>query len=247
MAQLTKNAFHNKVIAIIPARGESKAVPRKNIRTLLGKPLIAYSIQEAIKSKFIERIIVSTDDEEIAKIAEAYGAEVPFIRPSELGGDDITDLPVFQHALRWLSDNESYKPDIIAHLRPTAPLRTAKHIDSGIEMLIKSDADAVRSVCLAPKHPYKMWRFEDHTLCPFLSESICGKEAYNMPRQQLPDAFIQNGSIDITRWNTVMAKNSMTGERILGMLMQENESVNIDTEIDLMIAEIILRLKLGNC
>jgi CMP-N-acetylneuraminic acid synthetase len=235
------NALHKKIMAIIPARGGSKAVPRKNIRLLHGKPLISYTIQEANKSKYIERVIVSTDDKEIARVSEDYGAEVPFIRPAELGGDDIADLPVFQHALRWLSDNEKYKPDIIAHLRPTAPLRTVKHIDNGIEMLMKSDADALRSVCPAPKHPFKMWRFMGHTICPFLSETICGKEAYNMPRQQLPDAFIQNGNIDITRWNTVMAKNSMTGERIIGMLMEEKESVNIDTEIDLMVAEIILK------
>lgn len=238
-----KHSLHTEVMALIPARGGSKGVPRKNIRPLLGKPLIAYTIQEAIKSKYINRIIVSTDDEEIAKVAKTYGAEVPFMRPSELGGDHVTDLPVFQHALKWLFDNEKYKPDIIAHLRPTAPLRTVQHIDKGIEKLIMSDADSVRSVCAAPKHPCKMWKFDGDTIVPFLPEEICGREAYNKNRQQLPPAFIQNGSVDITRWNTIMVKNSMTGDRILGMLMDEKESVNIDTEIDFMMAEILLSMR----
>jgi len=232
-----------EVLALIPARGGSKGVPRKNIKPLAGKPLITYAIVEAIKSRYINRIIVSTDDEEIAEIARADGAEVPFMRPKELGGDCVTDLPVFQHALKWLLDNENYKPEIIAHLRPTAPLRTCIHIDKAIRMLIASDVDSVRSVCPAPKHPCKMWKFDGKNIIPYLSESICGKEAFNMNRQQLPPAFIQNGSVDITRWNTIMIKNSMTGDHIIGMLMEENESVNIDTEIDFLLAEILLNMR----
>lgn len=234
------NAAEN-VLAIIPARGGSKGVPKKNIKLLMGKPLIYYTITEAAKSKYIKRIIVSTDDEEIANVAKEYGAEAPFMRPAEHSGDTALDLPLFQHAFHWLEENEGYKPQIIAHLRPTAPLRTVVHIDKGIEMLIASSADSLRSVCAAPKHPYKMWTFEGHDLKPFLPEEICGKEAYNRSRQELGEVYIQNGSVDITRWSTIMEKNSMTGKHILGMLMEEHESVNIDTEIDFLMAEYLIK------
>jgi len=235
------NAFSKEVLALIPARGGSKGLPRKNIRPLLGKPLIAYAIEEAAKSRYISRIVVSTDDEEILEVARSYGAEVPFLRPAELAKDNVTDLPVFQHALQYLMDSEEYRPEIVAHLRPTAPMRTHDHIDHGIELLVESGADSVRSVCPAPKHPCKMWRFVGKKIVPFLTENICGKEAYNLPRQQLPPVYIQNGSVDITWWDTIMKKNSMTGEIIVGMLMEEEDSVNIDSEIDLMLAEILLR------
>lgn len=142
--------------------------------------------------------------------------------------------------------NENYKPGIIAHLRPTAPLRTVDHIDKGIQLLAKSNADSLRSVCPAPKHPCKMWKFEGNELLPFLPESICGKEAYNLNRQQLPPAFIQNGSVDITRWETIMVKQSMTGDFIIGLLMDEIDSVNIDTELDLLIAEAIINSRTEN-
>ena len=239
-----ENIFNNKeILAIIPARGGSKGVPRKNIKILAGRPLISYAIEEAKKSKYIKRIIVSTDDREISKVAKSYGAEVPFMRPVELAGDEVTDLPVFQHALKWLLEYENYRPDIIVHLRPTAPLRTAEHIDKGIKLLIESDADAVRSVCPAPKHPCKMWRFVGKRIYPFLPETICGKEAFNMNRQQLPPVFVQNGSVDIIKWETIMIKNSMTGEYIVGMLMDEKDSVNIDTEIDFLLAEILINMR----
>jgi len=231
----------SEVLCIIPARGGSKGVPGKNIRQLAGKPLISYAINEAQKSRYITRIIISTDDEKIAETGRQYGAEVPFMRPSELAADNATDLPVFQHALRWFLENENYKPPIIAHIRPTAPLRTVQHIDKGISMLLASDADALRSVCPAPKHPFKMWRFEGERIKTFLPEEICGKEPYNRNRQQLSAAYIQNGSVDITRWETIMEKNSMTGRVILGMLMDEQESVNIDLETDFLLAEELLK------
>lgn len=230
-----------QVLAIIPARGGSKGVPGKNIKPLAGRPLIAYAIDNALQSKYIQRVIVSTDDPAIAEVARGLGAETPFLRPAELASDIATDLPVFQHALNFLAEAEGYRPALVAHLRPTAPLRTAAHVDAGIELLVGNpEADAVRSVCPAPKHPCKMWKFDQDRLEPFLSASICGPEAYNLGRQQLPPAFIQNGSVDITRWRTIMELNSMTGKRILGLLMAEHESVNIDTHLDFMIAETLL-------
>jgi len=239
--------FQNKkILAVIPARGGSKSIPRKNIKLLCGKPLIAYTIEEAKKSQYVDRIVVSTDDPEIARIAKEYWAEVPFLRPKELAGDDVTDLPVFQHCLAWLREHENFRPDIVVHLRPTAPLRKVKHIDRGIEILLNSpDADSVRSVCLAPKNPLKMWKIQNNRLAPFIPESFNGiKEAYNLPRQKLPTAYIQNGSVDVIRVKTILEKNSMTGDIIIPLVMEEYESVNIDTKIDFLIAEQLMKKRL---
>ena len=121
-----------KIIAIIPARGNSKSIPRKNIREFAGYPLIAYSLTAAHRSHFINRIIVSTDNEEIANVSRGYGAEVPFMRPAELALDDTTDYPVFKHALQWLATNENYHPDFVVHLRATSPLYPKQLIDNAI-------------------------------------------------------------------------------------------------------------------
>ena len=234
-----------EILGIIPARGGSKSVPRKNIKLLAGKPLMAYTINEAQKSKYMTRLVVTTDDEEIAGVSRKYGAEVPFMRPTELAQDDTTDLPVFQHCLKWLEENENYLPDLVVHLRPTAPLRTVAHIDQGIEMLIHSpETDAVRSVCLAGQHPLKMWGFEETRLVPFVPEDAYGvPEAYNEPRQKLPKAYIQNGSVDVIRTHVILQQASMTGQHIEGFVMSEQESVNIDSSIDWALAEQLIEVR----
>ncbi len=238
---MNSNDYH--ILAIIPARGGSKGVPRKNLRKLLGKPLIQFAIEEAKKSKYIERTILSTEDEEIASIAKDLGAEVPFKRPEELAGDFVTDLPVFKHCLNWLEANEGYVPDIVVHLRPTAPLRRVKHIDDSIALLIKNpEADSVRSVTDVEQHPLKMWKIVDGRLVPFIPEEVYGiKESYNMSRQKLPKAYKQNGAVDIVWRKTIIEKNSMTGDTIIPYIMDPWDSVNIDHEIDLLLAEQILK------
>ena len=240
---MSKKSNSPQVLAIIPARGGSKKIKKKNIKLLAGKPLIAYTIEESKKSKYISRIILSTDNEEIAIIGKKLGAEVPFLRPSELAEDYVTDLPVFQHCLNWLRENENYIPDIIVHLRPTAPLRKNYHIDTGIELLLKSPrADSVRSVTAVGQHPLKMWKIENNRLVPFVSEEISGiKESYNMPRQKLPLTYIQNGSVDVIWTKTILEKNSMSGDIITPFVMEEWESINIDTEIDFSLAELIMK------
>ena len=240
---MSKKSNSPQVLAIIPARGGSKKIPKKNIKLLAGKPLITYTIEESKKSKYINRFILSTDDEEIAILGKKLGAEVPFLRPSELAEDHITDLPVFQHCLNWLRENENYIPDIIVHLRPTAPLRKNYHIDTGIELLLKSPgADSVRSVTAVGQHPLKMWKIENNRLVPFVSEEISGiKESYNMPRQKLPLAYIQNGSVDVIWTKTILEKNSMSGDIIAPFVMEEWESINIDTEMDFSLAELIMK------
>src|SRR5512139_3426113 len=133
------------ILALIPARGGSKGIPRKNIRSFAGYPLIAWSIAAAKQSSCVTRIIVSTDDEEIASVAREYGAEAPFLRPAELAQDNTTDLPVFEHALQWLADNEGYKPDVLVQLRPTSPIRPKDCVDNAVRILMEhADADCVR-------------------------------------------------------------------------------------------------------
>ena len=232
-----------EILAIIPARGGSKKIPGKNIKPLLGKPLIGYAIEEAHKSEHITRTIVTTDDEEIASVARDFGAQVPFMRPRELALDHVTDLPVFQHALRWLADQEDYHPDMVVHLRPTAPLRRVAHIDAGISLLLASpEVDTVRSVTGTDAHPLKMWAIEDGMLTPFIPTDVYGiKEAYNQPRQQLPDAYIQNGSVDVIRPHIILEHDSMTGQRIKAFVMDEMDSVNVDGPLDWALAEILMQ------
>ena len=225
------------ILGIIPARGGSKTIPRKNIVPLLGKPLLAYTIEEGRRSKKLNRLIVSTDDEEIAEVAKTYYAEVPFLRPKELASDDATDLGVFQYTLKTLKQKEGYEPEIVVHLRPTAPLRRAEDIDRGIALLIESGADSVRSVTPVKEHPEKMWRMAGNHLSPFLKE---GRELFNMPRQKLQELFVQNGSVDVAWSTTILQKNSMTGEDIRGFVMDSRASVNINDALDLMLAEVLL-------
>src|SRR5688572_22172629 len=134
-----------EVLALIPARGGSKGIPRKNIRLFAGYPLIAWSIAAAKRSELVTRVIVSTDDEEIAAVAREYGAETPFLRPAEFAQDNSTDLPVFEHALQWLEANENYRPEILIQLRPTSPVRPKDCVDSAVNILLEhTDADCVR-------------------------------------------------------------------------------------------------------
>ncbi len=211
----------NEILALIPARGGSKSIPRKNIYPVAGKPLIAYSILQAIESKHITRVIVSTDDEEIAEVSRKWGAEVPFMRPAEISQDQSLDLEVFDHALRWLKQNDNYQPELVVHLRPTGPVRRVALIEQAIEAIqAHPEADALRSVQIAKQNPYKMWFIEKGMLKPLLQlEGI--KEPYNMPRQKLPKTYWQNGTLDITRPETVLEKKSMMGEHILAFEINE--------------------------
>ena len=234
---------HN-ILAIIPARGGSKSVPRKNIKLLGGKPLIAWTIEEAKKSKYINRLIVSTDDEEIAAVAKQYGAEVPFLRPAAISGDRARDIEFLLHTVTFLKEAENYIPDIVVLLRVTSPLKTADNIDEGIELLIRTpEADAVRPIIESPKHPYKMWRISSDKkwLEPFLPRSFTGMdEPYNGPRQELPDVYCHTGAMDIMRLKTITELKSTSGKKLAYFFMKPEESVNIDTPLDFAFAEFLL-------
>ncbi len=241
-----------EVLALIIARGGSKSIPHKNIRPLAGYPLIAYSIAAARASEMVGRVIVSTDDEQIAEVSNRYGAETPFMRPSDLAQDDTPDLPVFQHALRWLADHEGYVPQIVLHLRPTSPFRRLWHIDQAIGSLIEHpQADSIRSVCEPFQNPFKMWRIgEDGFMQPLIPSlsSILPEfrdepkrvELYNLPRQVLPQVYWQTGYVDAAWTDTIMEKNSMTGERILPLVIPSNEWVDIDSFQDWQRAEYMM-------
>jgi CMP-N-acetylneuraminic acid synthetase len=231
-----------EVLAIIPARGGSKSIPRKNIRSLAGHPLIAYSIAAGLAAKTVTRLIVSTDDEEIAGVARKYGAEVPFLRPAEHSQDNTTDLPVFRHALEWLQEHESYQPDIVVQLRPTSPFRRVRHIDESVRMLLENpDADAARTVCIPFQNPFKMWRISpDGFMQPLGSELGIPYEPYNQPRQALPDVYWQTGYVDACRADTILNKNSMTGRRILPVVIDPAEWIDIDSPDDWLRAERLL-------
>ena len=212
-----------RILSLIPARGGSKGVPRKNVMMIAGKPLIAYSILQAQASKRINRVIVSTDDEEIASVARQWGAEVPFLRPSEYAQDLSADIDVFRHALTWLRKHENYVPDLIVHLRPTGPVRRVELIDQAIELLAaRPDADALRSVSLAIQTPYKMWRITpDGNLDPLLHlDGI--SDCQSKPRQQLPLVYWQNGYVDVLRPRAILEKNSMWGDRALPFIIDED-------------------------
>ncbi|MBI5351087.1 MAG: acylneuraminate cytidylyltransferase [Chloroflexi bacterium] len=220
-----------EILALIPARGGSKGIPRKNIRSFAGYPLIAWSIAAAKQADLVTRVIVSTDDEEIAAVAREWGAETPFLRPAEFAQDKTTDLPVFEHALQWLAENEGYKPEIVVQLRPTSPIRPLRMVDDAIRILLNhADADCVRGVVPAGQNPFKMWRFngEGKPLNPLLEvEGI--PEPYNAPRQILPAAYWQTGHIDAIRVSTITQKRSLTGDVIYPLVIDPKYTVDIDT------------------
>jgi N-acylneuraminate cytidylyltransferase len=230
-----------KILAIIPARGGSKSIPRKNIRPFAGHPLIAYSIAAARAAETVARVVVSTDDEEIAAVARQYGAETPFLRPAEFSQDNTPDLPVFQHALRWLDEQEAYRPEIVVQLRPTSPFRHVAHIDGAVYRLIeRPEADSVRTVCIPFQNPFKMWRIDpDGTMQPLIRLQGAD-EPYNLPRQALPDVYWQTGYVDAAWSDTILTKNSMTGDRILPLVIDPSEWIDIDSPDDWRRAERLL-------
>jgi YrbI family 3-deoxy-D-manno-octulosonate 8-phosphate phosphatase len=223
-----------EVLALIPARGGSKGIPRKNIRNFAGFPLIAWSIAAARQAQTVSRLIVSTDDPEIAAIAREYGAEAPFLRPAELAQDHTLDLPVFEHALKWLEEVEDYRPNVLVQLRPTSPIRPRGMVDQAVGILLSHmDADCVRGLVPAGQNPHKMWRFagEDKPIKPLLEvEGI--PEPYNAPRQALPPVYWQTGHIDAIRIETISQKHSLTGEVVYPLVVDPRYSVDIDNLTD---------------
>lgn len=228
-----------EVLAIIPARGGSKGIPGKNIKNFVGYPLIVYSIAAAQQSAYVTRVVVSTDSPAISDVALKYRAEVPFLRPKFLAEDNTLDLPVMVHCLEWLLVNENYQPDVVVWLRPTSPIRPRGCVDDAIRLLLDHpEADSVRGVVPAGQNPFKMWFLDKKMgkMDPILTlEGI--EEAYNAPRQRLPDVYWQTGHIDAIRTKTITEKGSVTGDTIFPLIIDPKYTVDIDIPQDWQAAE----------
>jgi len=229
-----------KTLAVIPARGGSKGIHRKNITPMLGKPLIAWTIDAALGAKYLDRVIVSTDDEEIARISRSLGVEVPFLRPDELSKDSTPSQPVLQHAVEYLQEVDGYKADIIMTLQPTSPLRRSEHIDEAIELFSNvPSADSLVS-CVEIPHIFNpesiMVMSSDGFLETYLPENIKPTR-----RQQKEIKYARNGAIYMTRIEHI--SSYIRGGNVLPFIMKFLESIDIDTPDDLILAEAFMKIK----
>lgn len=225
------------VLGLITARGASKSVPGKNLVNLAGKPLIAWTIEAAIKSKVLHRIIVSTDDASIAEISRRWNAEVPFMRPSCLAEDDSSHISVVQHAIKWMEEHEQYTPDFVMLLQPTSPLRTPEDITAALSVMLEKNADAVISVCEASRHPIKMFKLHnDETLARYVDSDV------KYPRRQvLPKVYEENGAIYLNSRESIMREHTFFPVRTYPYIMPGERSLDIDTPWDIHLAELIMR------
>lgn len=232
-----------KIGVLIPARSGSKGIPHKNIKNYFGKPLIAHSIELALKSKYVskEDVYVSTDSEEYQKIVIECGAKAPFLRPIKISGDLSTDIECFQHFVHYMKNEGKEVPEIMIHLRPTYPNRSVEFLDKLIELYLKKkdEYDSLRTVVEIDMTPYKMYHIDEETkeLNPIFKNYGEIKEPYNQCRQIFPKTFVHNGCIDIIS-REVIEGGSMTGERIYGYVMNKEEIHDIDTEQDFLESEI---------
>ncbi len=235
-----------KVLGIIGGRSGSKSIPDKNIKLLNEKPLFAWIAEAGKKSKYVSRLIMSTDSSEYAKLANEYGVETPFLRPAELATDSVPDFDYLYHAATWLAEHEGWKADIIVRLPPTNPLCTSDHIDACVELLLNDPtADSSRTIVTASKHPYKLWRTNGDYIEPFLSEEFTGlKDAHNLPRQSFPQAY-QHVDVIALRWKTIVEDRAMAGKKVRYHEIPKLEAVDIDTELDFLVAETLLKQKHG--
>ena len=215
-----------KIISIIPARSGSKRIKDKNIKKYKGTPLLSHSIKHSLKSKYIQRTIVSTDSKKYAKIAIKYGAEVPFLRPKKISKDRSTDLECFIHCLNFLKDKENYIPDIIVHLRPTYPIREKNLIDNCIKLLIKKNTfHSLRTICVSEDPIEKMWyKKKDNSIYNPITKN---NQNHSVSTQSLKQTYHQNSCVDVLRVKYTILKNRIAGQKILGYEMSHN--FDIDT------------------
>ncbi len=222
-----------KIVAMIPARGGSKGLNNKNLRQVGGKPLILYTIEAALSSKRLSRIIVSTDSLEIIDLAEKNNIEAPFIRPDDLSGDRTCMIDVMAHCVDWLKGNEDYNTDLLVTIYPTSPFRTGLQIDQAIEVFQNSDADCLVSVSKQNYHPYWTLNIDDNKKI----SHYFGKDHIYYRRQDMPDTYVQNGAIYIVPPGKIVEldKRSMT-DNTIAFIMNGKSSINIDDEMDLILA-----------
>lgn len=232
-----------KVLAVVPARGGSKGVPRKNLRPVCGRPLIEYTIETALALRHrLHAVVVSTDDEEIAAVSRSCGAEVPFLRPAELATDTAPSLLAIQHAVRFMEEREALRFDWVLVLQPTAPLRLPQDVSAALDLAQRGGCDSVISVVrVFAVHPILMKKIEDDRLLPF-----CVEEREGTRRQDYdPPAYMRNGAIYLSRRDVLMERDSVWGDVIRPYVMPEERSPGVDSELDMKLVELLLRERQG--
>ncbi len=218
-----------KILAVITARGGSKGLPGKNIIDLAGKPLITYTIEAALKSKHIDKVMVTTDDKKIAEISKKFGAEIPFIRPKYLARATTHSPPVVEHAVKFLQKKGEYY-DLVLTLQPTSPLRKTKHIDEAINLINKSSFESVMSVKPVEFPPFWLVKIKNNRAVPIIDDGI---DYFKKERQQLQKTYQPNGAVYVTRTNTLLNKHVIISKNCGITIMNNESSLDIDTAEDL--------------
>ena len=233
------------VLGLITARGGSKGIPRKNVLPLAGKPLIAWTIEAARESRSLSRLIVSTDDEEIADVCRRWGGEVPFMRPPELSQDDSPHLEAVLHALEWMESDEGRQPDYVLLLQPTSPLRTADDIDAAIALAEDNGAGGVLGVSAVKAHPYQLRKIAaDGTLSEFIVNSPPPGTSQTR-RQAFPELYCVNGAIYVTRRDALVEQKTFQPRLTFPYVMPMCRSLQIDEPWDMHVANLILENRHG--
>ena len=227
------------ILGLIPARGWSKSIPHKNIASLAGRPLLAYTCESALASDRLSRVIISTDDAGIAGVARENGVDSPFVRPEHLSQDDTPTLPVIQHAIAWLEEHDGYCPDAVMLLQPTSPLRRAEHIDGAVDVMDRTNADTVVSVVEVPHHysPASLMSIDDRgRLAPYESGPMV------LRRQDKPVLYARNGpAVLLVRRSTLIEQDTLYGENTQPYLMSGLDSFDVDDMSDLVIIESLMK------
>ena len=225
-----------KILGLIPARGGSKGLPQKNVKSLLGKPLIAWTFEQSLASKYLDQVIVSTDDKEIASVSERFGVKVPFVRSEELATDEARMVDVVLHAINWFENNDRIY-DLIVLLQPTSPTRITGDIDNAIELLFKKGASSIISVCEDGYPPFLSNTLpEDGSMKNFVKDEHLGKN-----RQELPQSFRINGAVYVVYSDYLKKEKEFLGNNTYAYTMPGNRSIDIDNMIDFKLAELILQ------
>lgn len=227
----------SEILVLINARGGSKSIPRKNIARLAGKPMIAWTIEAALGSSSVSRVLVSTDDREIAGIAREFGADVPFLRPAELARDDTPGIEPVLHAVRWLAEHEAYHPNYVMLLQPTSPLRTTEDIEAIVHIAREQQAESVVSVSEAATHPYWMKRITENGV---LADFVPLEQKYTR-RQDLPAAYALNGAVYLIRCATLLEQQTFYPSRTFAYVMPAERSLDVDVPWDMYLADLILK------
>jgi CMP-N-acetylneuraminic acid synthetase len=226
------------ILGLIPARGGSKAIPRKNIIALAGKPLLAYTCEAALGSRLLTRVLLSTDDQEIADVGLQFGVEAPFLRPSHLAGDDTPILPVIQQAIAFLEKEDGFYTDLVVLLQPTSPFREPDHIDDALRLILDSDADSIVSVCEL-SHQYNPVSLVNVDEKGYLQPYHQGELV--LRRQDKPQLFVRNGPAILITHRSVLDSDRLYGDKVIAYRMDKLESIDIDDQSDLTLAEALIQ------